>query len=247
VLALARPARALRHVKRDAERVVLAVTGLAWEARIAAGPGVRTLAGAVDARDLAARLEREAVHACAIVSFGVAGGLAADLAAGTCVIARAIVTRDARWPCDDAWTRAMRERIDGAVFGDIAGSDRTLAAPADKRAWRAATQALTVDNESHVVAQVAAAHRLPFAAVRVVVDPAQRLLPPAALVALRPHGRIDHARVLRSVARRPSQLPLLVRTALDARTALRALRRARSRLGARFGFAEPGDLSLDVA
>jgi hopanoid-associated phosphorylase len=247
VLALARQARALRHVTRDAELPVLAVTGLAWEARIAAGAGVRTLAGGGDARALAARLEREAAHACAIVSFGVAGGLAAGLAPGTCVLARAITTRDGRFACDEAWTRAMHGRLPGAILGAIAGRDDVLAAAAGKRALHAATNALAVDTESHVAAAIAAAHGLPFAALRVVVDPAARGLPPAALVAPRPGGAVDHARVLRSLARRPSQLPLLMRTALDARTAQRALRRARSRLGARFAFAQLRDLSLDVA
>ena len=234
-------------MKHDAERPVLAVTGLAWEARIAAGAGVRTLTGGGNAHALAARLQREAADACAIVSFGVAGGLATGLAPGTCVIARTIVTRDARWTCDEPWTRAMRERLPGAVVGDIAGSDDTLAAAAGKRALYAATHALAIDTESHVAAAIATAHRLPFAALRVVVDPAARGLPPAALVTLRPGGAVDHVGVLRSLARRPSQLPLLMRTALDARTAQRALRRARSRLGARFAFAELRDLSLDVA
>jgi hopanoid-associated phosphorylase len=247
VLALARQARPLGHVNLHAERPVLAVTGLAWEARIAAGPGVRTLAGGGNAHALAARLERDAAHACAIVSFGVAGGLAAGLAPGTCVLARAVATRDMRWVCDEAWTRAMCERLPGATLGDIAGSDDMLAAATGKRALHAATHALAIDTESHIAAAIAAAHRLPFAALRVVVDPAGRGLPPAALVALRPGGAVDHAGVLRSLARRPSQLPLLMRTALDARTAQRALRRARSRLGARFAFAALGDFSLDVA
>ena len=211
-------------MKHDAERPVLAVTGLAWEARIAAGAGVRTLAGGGHAHTLAAQLEREAARACAIVSFGVAGGLVAGLAPGTCVIARAIVTRNARWTCDEAWTRTMRERLPGAMLGDIAGSDDILAAAAAKRALHAATDALAIDTESHVAAAIAAAHGLPFAALRVVVDPAARGLPPAALVALRPGGAVDHAGVLRSLARRPSQLPLLMRTALDARTARAAPR-----------------------
>jgi hopanoid-associated phosphorylase len=235
-------------VKRDADRPVIVVTGLAWEARIAEGPGVRAIIGAVDARRLAARLESEVARdACAIVSFGIAGGLAPHLAPGACIIARAIVTREARWTCDETWTLAMRERLAGTAEGDVAGSDVPVATSADKRAWHAATRALAIDTESHVAASIAAAHRLPFAAVRVVADPASRHLPAAALGALRAGGTIDHRRVLRSLARRPAQLPSLMRTAIDARAAFRALRRARSRLGARFGFADLRDLSLDVA
>jgi adenosylhomocysteine nucleosidase len=52
--------------------------------------------------------------------------------------------------------------------------------------------------------------------------------------------------VLRSVVRTPSQLPLLMRTAIDARAAFAALRRGRRRLGVGFG-RDFRALDLDVA
>ena len=69
--------------------VVVVATGLALEARIAAGRGVRTITVGVDPARLADVLERELEHdAFAVMSFGIAGGLAPGLAPGTCVIAR---------------------------------------------------------------------------------------------------------------------------------------------------------------
>jgi hypothetical protein len=62
--------------------------------------------------------------------------------------------------------------------------------------------------ESHIAA--AEAHGLPFAACGVIIDPAHRVLPPAALVNLRPDGTPDIAAVLRSVIRQPYQLPALL-------------------------------------
>jgi adenosylhomocysteine nucleosidase len=67
---------------------------------------------------------------------------------------------------------------------------------------------------------------LPFAVLRAVCDPAQRGLPPAALATLDAGGGIRFARVLGSVAARPWQIPALLRLALDAALARRALMRA---------------------
>ncbi|HEY7787684.1 MAG TPA: phosphorylase [Casimicrobiaceae bacterium] len=227
---------------------VVAVTGLAVEARIAAGPGVRALAGGLDGQQLAAALEREVARGVgAIISFGIAGGLVADLATGTWLVGRGIVTPTIYRPCDMTWTLTLRERLPGARYDDLAGLDAPVTEPAAKRALQRATSAIAVDTESHIAAAVAAAHGLPFAVFRVIADPVGRALPPAASAALRPGGAINVAAVVRSLARTPSQLPLLVRTAIDARAALRALLRGRRRLGGRLGYVELRLLELDVA
>jgi adenosylhomocysteine nucleosidase len=138
-------------------------------------------------------------------------------------------------------------RLPGARTAELAGVDAPVVAPAAKRALLRATAAAAVDTESHVAAAIAAAHGVPFAAFRVVADGARRSLPPAAAVALAPDGRIKRAAVLGSVARAPAQLPSLLRTALDARTALRALSRGRRLLGHGLGFADRDELLLDVS
>jgi hypothetical protein len=99
-----------------------------------------------------------------------------------------------------------------------------------------------VDTESHIAAGIAAAHQVPFVACRVVIDPANKRLPPAALVGLRPDGTAD----VRAVIHQPSQLPTLIRTALDAWTARAALYRGRRMLGARLGFPRFSDGVADV-
>ncbi|MEO9136266.1 MAG: phosphorylase [Casimicrobiaceae bacterium] len=227
---------------------VVAVTGLAVEARIAAGPGVRALAGGLDVPQLSAALEREVARGVsAIISFGIAGGLVPDLTPGVWVVGRGIVTPTIYRPCDTAWTRMLRERLPGARFADLAGSDAPVTEPAAKCALQRVTSAVAVDTESHIAAAVAAAHGLPFAAFRVIADPVGRALPPAASVALRAGGMIDVAAVVRSLARTPGQLPLLVRTAIDARTAFSALLRGRRLLGGRLGYVALRSLELDVA
>ena len=99
-----------------------------------------------------------------------------------------------------------------------------------KRRLSSQTGASAVDLESGAVARVAQRHRLPFAVLRAVCDPAQRTLPPAALAALDSGGGIRLARVLRSVIARPWQIPALLRLALDAASARRAIVRAASGL-----------------
>ena len=55
---------------------VVAVTGLRFEGRIAAGPGVSSIAGGGDSTALAAALKHALTQgATAFLSFGIAGGL----------------------------------------------------------------------------------------------------------------------------------------------------------------------------
>jgi adenosylhomocysteine nucleosidase len=201
----------------------------------------------VDPARLADALEREIARgAFAVMSFGIAGGLAPGISPGTCVIARAVVGDDAYRRCDERWTQAMSSLLPDALVGDIAGSDRPLANADAKQSLHSATRALAVDTESHVAARMALAQGLPFAAFRVVADPAERSLPPLAMGALDASGGVKLASVLRSLASAPSQLPPLVRTALDARAAFAALLRGRRRLGFRLG-CDPRAFLFDVA
>lgn len=228
-------------------RRVIAVSGFAAERRVAAGPGVRAIAGGGGAAALAAALELALDEsAVAILSFGIAGGLSDDFARGAWIVAGAIVTPTQRWACDAAWLQALCQRLPGARVTDVAGVDAPVATAAAKRALHQATGAAAVDTESHIAARIAAARALPFAAFRVVADEARRSLPPAALVALAPGGRINYAAVLGSLAHAPAQLPLLLTTAIDARAALRALSRGRGRLGPRLGYPDRRELLLDV-
>lgn len=220
------------RVGSASERFIVVACGLAIEARIAAGPDVKSVAGGVDALRLARDLEKEVARgARAILSFGIAGALAPDLETGDCVVARGIVAPACHGRCDEAWTTRLREQLRTSRFGDVAACDRPLASAAEKRALFEETHALAVDTESHVAAKVAIAHGLPFAIVRVIADTAARALPAAAGVALEPGGRVDLPAVLRSIVAAPSQLPLLARTARDARVAFAALRRVRESLG----------------
>ncbi|MFN5714551.1 MAG: nucleoside phosphorylase, partial [Bradyrhizobium sp.] len=79
----------------------------------------------------------------------------------------------------------------------------------------------------HIAAAYAAKARIPFAALRVISDPAHRALPELAKSAVKPNGDIDLRKVLRGIARNPRTLRALVSTGIDFNRALRSLRSCR--------------------
>jgi adenosylhomocysteine nucleosidase len=215
---------------------VIAVTGLAFEARIAAGEGVTVIHGR-DEQRMIADLERAVVSgASGIISFGTAGGLAPHLAPGDWIVAEAIIMGAQRRAADPAWSAQLLQSLPDATHAPIASVDVPVAGASAKQALHNRTGAAAADMESHIAARVAVAHGLPFVACRVIIDPAHRTLPPAALIAMRPDGGVNVAALLRSLAGRPDQLPALLRLAFDARAARAALFRGRRLLGAGLGF-----------
>jgi hopanoid-associated phosphorylase len=226
---------------------IIVVVGLQFEARIAAGPDIQVICSG-DGRDLAAMLERAvAAGARGLLSFGLAGGLAPDLRPGACVVASEIILPSERMRTDPEWSRNLLAALPHAISGAVLGAPTPVAAVETKQALRRATGAHAVDMESHVVAQAAAARGLPLAAVRIIVDPAERAVPPAALSGMRPDGSTDAAAVLASLLRRPQDIAALFRTALDARIARAALLRGRRLLGPRFAFPDLGKFQFDMA
>ena len=216
---------------------ILAVSGLASETRIARGPGVVGLAGGGDTTRLAALIE-DAVRGgvSALISFGIAGGLEPGLAPGTIMIAGAIRDGATRFTADAAWVASLAHALPQARVAEIAGVDEAVCDIRSKVELRARTGAQAVDMESHIVGRLATRHRLPFTALRIVSDPAERALPAAALAGMRPDGSTDIGAVLLSLAREPRQLPGLIRTALDFRAALKALQQSRQRLSPHLAF-----------
>lgn len=225
---------------------IMAVTGLAFEARIAAGPGVNVVCSG-DGRQFANSLQCAVEKGCrGIISFGIAGGLSPTLRPGDWVVASAIVCDSERFPTDPHWSQMLLKAHPDAVHGPVAGVNTPVALPSEKVALRAETGAVAVDTESHVAARLAAKHDLPFAAFRVIADAANRRLPAATLNVILADGTADVRAVLRSLARDPIQLPGLIGTALDARRARAALLRSRRLLGPGLGFVDAREHLADV-
>jgi len=225
-------------------RPIIAVTCLSFEARVAAGPGISVLCGT--AQRYTDKLEAAAREGgSGIISIGIAGGLAPGLAPGHWVVASGVVNGGERYATDAAWSRRLLDALPSAIFADVSGVDAPVVARSDKRELHERTGTVAVDMESHIAARIAAAHGLPFAACRVIIDPAERTLPPAALVGMRADGKADVLAVLASLLRQPRQLFALLRVVADARAARSALFEGRRNLGADLSFPHLRGLQLN--
>jgi adenosylhomocysteine nucleosidase len=206
-----------------------------------------TVVGGGNAQRLARLLDEALARgARGVMSFGIAGGVSSELASGSLVIAETVMSGEEFFSVDLGWRDRLAAALPWARVASIAGIERPAADRAAKRAFHSALGVAAVDMESHIAARLAAARKLPFVALRAIADPAERDLPPAALIALKPDGSPDLKAVLLSVMRSPSQLPGLVSLAFDVRAAFAALLRGRRALGPG-GFADLGDPMLDMA
>ena len=205
------------------------VVGLAAEARIARSLGEVAAGGGTAAGAEAAAERLAAGGARALLSFGLAGALDPALRPGALVIPRAVLAGGEIRPVDPEMLAAL-----GGPTADLILGESELAKSAGaKRQLRQRTGAAALDLESGAVARAAHRHGLPFAVLRAICDPAERALPPAALVALDRKGAIRIVRVFTSVVAAPSQLPALFALARDAAAARRALIRRVAELGDR--------------
>jgi adenosylhomocysteine nucleosidase len=198
------------------------VVGLIAEARIARRLGWEVGIGGGTAEGAAAAAERLAQSGnSGLVSFGLAGGLDPALRPGAIIVPSAV------------WLDGRRVRTDAGLAGRLGGATGHIllagtdiaSTAADKAAQRRRSGADALDLETGGLVRVAEARGLPFAVLRVICDPAQRTLPEAALASLDSKGGIALFRVLRSLARHPSQLRALLALALDAGRARSALAR----------------------
>jgi adenosylhomocysteine nucleosidase len=215
---------------------IIAFVGMAFEAKIAAGPGVLVFSRDSQ-RELALAVNDAARLGCrGIISFGVAGGLAGGLRTGDWVIASTVVESQVARATDRAWSSELLDVLGNAVYAPIVGVDAPIAEPAIKRELHRTTGAAAVDMESHIVARLATAHGLAFAALRVIVDPADRVIPTSAVMGMGTGagGRADGLAVLRELFVRPSQLPRLVRISFDALIARTEMQRVRRLVGPHF-------------
>jgi adenosylhomocysteine nucleosidase len=207
------------------------VTGLRAEARCLRGLNLRVACSggsAERARAEAARLA--AGGAVALISFGLAGGLAPDLGAGDLLLPETVRTlQGPSVATDPRWRERLRARLETGGLrhagGGLAGSVRVVATLADKQALSAATGAVAVDMESYEVAVAAGAAGIPFVVIRAIADPSDQVVPRAALEALRPDGRVHVLATLGGVIRQPGQLIAMLRLGRDSAAALATLRR----------------------
>jgi|GEM_PF-2608980 len=167
-----------------------------------------------------------------LVSFGTAGALGEAGAGAIMIPDRILGPGNARWACDPALIRLFSGHLsrrlppsDQLMQGSLMSVGHAVVDPGEKRRLRIETGAEAVDLESAAIAKVAAAagSRVPFLAVRVIVDAADRVIPQAALLAI--DGSASRPlRMLPALVKSPGQIPALVLLGLASRRANRSLR-----------------------
>jgi adenosylhomocysteine nucleosidase len=218
------------------------VVGMASEAAIVGTPpGIQVVIGAGDAVALASKLEAAiAAGATSILSLGICGALDPQLQAGTVVVGNFVRNGNALIPCDPVWLDRLFAAVQSLpaawpYWVVFSWSAVPVASAADKAKMWAATSAEVVDEETWVCARVASKHKIPLAAVRVVLDPAAFDLPPAASERLTSLGGVDLGEVLASIVDDPGQLPELVQLAGYSATAFGNLGAVVMLIGPDFG------------
>jgi adenosylhomocysteine nucleosidase len=219
VAALAAEARALGPIRRGGAKTPGDFPQLA-DGTLLAVSGIGSLAARAAARALVS------AQVSALMTFGLAGALDPNLAAGAIILPGELISPDgARFVTCKAWRERVAASLGkgSAVRTDtLLTSVRAIETPREKAAAFRDTGAAAVDMESTAVAEVAAAHSLPFIAVRVIVDTAGDALPPSVIAASRA-GRIEIGRLIAALIATPREVAALIRLARRYRTAMRTL------------------------
>jgi adenosylhomocysteine nucleosidase len=207
------------------------VVGYRTEARCLVGPDLRVVCSGVDAdraRTAARRLCDDGVSG--LVSFGLAGGLAADLAAGDLLLPEAVILpTGGRIATDPAWRGRLAANLEhvgvATRSAPIVGSEHIVATRDAKDALRTQSGAVAVDMESHAVAEIAARARLPLLVLRAVADGHEQLIPATAHAAIGAQGEVRPLVVLGRLIGRPWEIFPLIALGRSSRRGLASLGR----------------------
>lgn len=178
-----------------------------------------------------------AAGADALVSFGVAGGLAPGLRSGTLFCPSCVLDERSRdYQPDPLWRASLIRRLKAAGLPLVEqGSLLSLPAPLhsveEKGRMRERHQSLAVDMESAAIAMVAGEYRLPFLVLRAIVDEREDNVPAELQDSIDAWGRPRALSLLGTLLRHPRLLAALPPLAARMGKATRALRLAAQAAG----------------
>jgi adenosylhomocysteine nucleosidase len=161
-----------------------------------------------------------------LLSFGLAGALDDTLKPGDLLLPEQVVdASDNIWATDTAWRGRLKSPATEAHEITLLGIDDPAHTVAQKLFLRGIFDAAAVDMESHFLARVAAEAGLPFLVIRAIADDSRTSLPTAAMNAIGPNGREQPLSILKSLLRRPGEIPALLRLGRASRKGFDSLRR----------------------
>lgn len=183
-------------------------------------------AGPEAAARCAALLAGEGVTA--LLSWGCAAALDPGLKPGDLVLPEAIVGTDGQTlATDPAWRLRLATLLEPRLpicQGNLVESLRIVSSAEEKRAIFANTGAVALDMESAAAARAALGFKLPFLAIRSIVDPADIDIPPSVAVAFDEKGMLHVPRMLGRALLRPVDFIGIIRLGRHFGTAMKTLK-----------------------
>ena len=143
--------------------------------------------------------------------------------------------------------RRSAAKLPAAKLGPIYADGRLIADPAEKSALYQQTGAMAADMESHLVAGAAARLGVPFAVLRCISDEADSALPPAIAVAMKPDGGLALGAIIKSILRKPLQMPDLLTALAGFNRASRLCNQESRAVGPRLAYRPDHDQAARVA
>ena len=193
-------------------------------------------ANSVRAGVLSRKLARQGCSA--LLSFGVAGGLAPQLRAGDVVLAEGVVVGGQTLFADASWINRSKAILGGkmpVIEGLLAGVAAAVMTGGEKQRLYDATGTLALDMESHAVATAARDLGLPFLAIRVIADAASQSVPRWLPGIIDETGAVRLSAFFGGLLTHPADGIDVIRLAKANRRAMAVLRRVAALLGPGFG------------
>lgn len=169
--------------------------------------------------------------ATALLSWGFAAGLDDRLDAGCLLLPEVIISASGEiHPVSTEWHRRLVQTLEPKhpVRTDaLVESDAIVQTSAEKHALAKRTQAAATDMESAAHARLAKDRRLPFIAIRAIIDTASTDIPKNALKAFSTQGNFNVWKFLTSAYLAPADWIKIIRLGIQFNAAQRTLKKTR--------------------
>lgn len=181
----------------------------------------KTLVAVSGMGELASQATRDLIKQGAecLISCGTAVGLAPHIKPGTvCVPQKILSDGQEAYHCDPDLRKRVLESMNGKLpldEGDLVHTPNILQTRNEKQALYQRSAAMASDMESFFVAQEAKHQKIPFLALRVVIDDAHFTMPEQLTQSISPQGEVVLRSLLIHLCKQPSLLSPLITLALD--------------------------------
>lgn len=151
-----------------------------------------------------------------LISWGTAGGLSPNVFPGDLLLPQLVINLEKEAYCiDENWRIKFHDHFNNLVVhsGTLLQVNQIITSTEHKRLLFETSQALAVDMESAAIAAVAQDKKIPFLAIRTIVDDANFHFPQWLHHSLNAHGRLQLGALGHKLVLQPSRVKDLVRLA----------------------------------